>query len=246
MMALPEKAIEPAIASARPGQSGGGVAVAGLAGAAAVPGAAAALSELIAAHSRERPRVDIAYDGPDMPSASPRPPPSRAVAAMFASWLDAATAIVAWLVLPLALLLFAQWPLRDLVGAWSRQANDVGQWLFALYVAFALRAATRGGAHLAAGLPAAEPRPRWRRIADRYGEALLVLPWAVFVVVMGAAATWRSVIGLEAFPDTFNPLYFVIRLAAWLLGVLMAAQSLLVLGGLAPDPMPPPSQDALS
>ena len=32
-----------------------------------------------------------------------------------------------WLVLPVALVLFLQWPLRDWVQAWSREANDLGQ-----------------------------------------------------------------------------------------------------------------------
>ena len=40
-----------------------------------------------------------------------------------------------WLALPLVLLLFLQWPLRDVVHAYSRQANDLGQIVFALYVA---------------------------------------------------------------------------------------------------------------
>ena len=48
-----------------------------------------------------------------------------------------------WLVLPIVLLLCLQWPLRDLVQGWSREANDLGQWLFALYVAASLTAATR-------------------------------------------------------------------------------------------------------
>jgi TRAP-type mannitol/chloroaromatic compound transport system permease small subunit len=143
--------------------------------------------------------------------------------------LDRSAALAAWLVLPLALLLFAQWPLRDLVGAFSRQANDIAQWLFALYLAFALREATRRGAHLAAGLPAASAAPRWRRLVDRWGEAVLVLPWAIFVLVVGAAPTWRSVVSLEAFPDSFNPLYFVIRLSAWLLALGVALEALLAL-----------------
>ena len=40
-----------------------------------------------------------------------------------------------WLVLPVALILFLQWPLRDFVQWGSREANDLGQWIFALYVA---------------------------------------------------------------------------------------------------------------
>ena len=63
---------------------------------------------------------------------------------------------------------------------------------------------------------------RWRRAIDRYGEAILgVLPWALFVVASSAlprrGARWPA---LEAFPDTFNPLYFLIRCRRpWLLGV---------------------------
>jgi hypothetical protein len=45
------------------------------------------------------------------------------------------------LVVPLALLLFAQWPLRDGVQAYSRQANDAAQILFAVYAAVAITAA---------------------------------------------------------------------------------------------------------
>src|SRR5947209_2359421 len=123
----------------------------------------------------------------------------------FAAAFDRVTAVGAWLVLPLALLLFAQWPLRDLVGAWSRDANDAAQWIFALYVALAVRAATRAREHMAAGLLLRRPPGRWRRRIARYGEAVCVLPWALFVLVAGAGPTWRSLVGLEAFPDTFNP-----------------------------------------
>lgn len=149
--------------------------------------------------------------------------------------LDRVTATAAWLVLPLALLLFLQWPLRDLVGAYSRQANDVAQWLFALYVALAVRAATRQRAHLAAGLAMSPQASHWRRRIDSYGEAILVMPWAVFVLVAAAPSTWRSLIGLEAFPDTFNPLYFVIRCSAWLLAltILLQAAIALLVGGTA-------------
>jgi hypothetical protein len=149
----------------------------------------------------------------------------RAAAAALASLLDRATSAAAWLALPLAALLFLQWPLRDLVGAWSRDANDAAQWIFALYVALALRAATRARAHVTAGF--AHDDVPWRRRLGRIGEAVCVLPWALFVVVAAAAPTWRSVVGLEAFPDTFNPLYFVVRASAWLLALGVALQALL-------------------
>src|SRR5664279_1256717 len=69
------------------------------------------------------------------------------------------------LVLPLALLLFLQWPLRDLVQAYSREANDLAQCLFALYVSLAITFATRRRAHLATDV-----------IAQRYpGRARAIL-----------------------------------------------------------------------
>ena len=159
---------------------------------------------------------------------------SRPFVVALSAGLDHATRIGAWAVLPLALLLFAQWPLRDAIGAWSRQANDVAQWVFALYVALALREATRQRAHMAAGLFVARYPLRWRRRIARFGEAIFVLPWAIFVLVTGAVPTWNSVLGLEAFPDTFNPLYFVIRASAWLLALLIALQAIVDLAGASP------------
>jgi len=47
------------------------------------------------------------------------------------------------LVLPVSLLLFLQWPLREWLQAYSREANDLAQVLFALYVSVAITAATR-------------------------------------------------------------------------------------------------------
>src|SRR5215217_4635917 len=61
-----------------------------------------------------------------------------------------------WLALPVVLLLFLQWPLRDAVRAWSREANDLGQCFFALFVAIAVTAATRARGDRA---PRRRPRP---------------------------------------------------------------------------------------
>jgi hypothetical protein len=46
------------------------------------------------------------------------------------------------LALAVIVLLFLQWPLRDIFRAYSREANDLGQWLFAIYVAASVMAAT--------------------------------------------------------------------------------------------------------
>ena len=169
------------------------------------------------------------------PAAS-SPRPSRRLNRL----LDRVTAIGAWAVLPLALLLCAQWPLRDGLGAGARLANDAAQTLFALYVALALRQATRDGAHLAADTLSARYPARARRALARWGGTLAVLPFALFVLVSGAASTWRALVSFESFPDTLNPGYFLIKLAAWLLALGMALQAIADLV----DPVPP-SPEAL-
>lgn len=154
---------------------------------------------------------------------------------MRTAWLDRLTWGVGLLVLPLALLLFAQWPLRDLAGAGSRQANDVAQWVFALYVAFALRHTTRVGGHLATDALVARYPRALRHALQRWGPMLCVLPWAAFVLVSGAPTVWRAVLGWESFPETFNPLYFIIKLSAWLLALLTGLQTVLDALDGAPD-----------
>ena len=126
------------------------------------------------------------------------------------------------LALAITLLLFAQWPLRDGVGAWSTQANDLAQALFALYVAAALRHAESRQAHLVAR-PDLTGNTRWRRI----GAPLCVLVWALYVAISAAPAVGRSVLQLERFPETNNPGYFVIKVALMLLALLLACQGAL-------------------
>lgn len=130
--------------------------------------------------------------------------------------------------LAITALLFLQWPLRDLAGAGAVQANDLAQWLFALYVAVAIRHAGLRGAHLtgrpdlAATAPGMGRLPAWRRV----GAPLCVLPWAVFLLVSGADMAWRSTRELERFPETADPGYFLIKLALMLMGALLGLQAL--------------------
>ena len=140
--------------------------------------------------------------------------------------VSAAVALAAWLVLPLALLLFAQWPLREIVQAGSREANDLGQILFALYVAAAVTAATRDRVHLAADLVAHRYPPSWQEGLWRAASLVVAAPAAAFVAWSAAPATWQSLLQLERFPETFNPGYFVVRLAAFGLALLVLAQAL--------------------
>lgn len=131
-----------------------------------------------------------------------------------------------WLVLPLIVLLFLQWPLRDLLHGYSREANDLGQIVFALYVAVSVTAATRTGAHLAADTLAQSYSALTRRRLKRLGAALGLLPWALFVLFASKGLVVLSVIGLESFQDTNNPGYFIIKAALWLMAILIIAQSL--------------------
>jgi TRAP-type mannitol/chloroaromatic compound transport system permease small subunit len=129
-----------------------------------------------------------------------------------------------WLALPLVILLFLQWPLRDIFGAYGREANDLGQVIFGLLVAVSVTAATRAGTHLAADTLAQRYSDRTRHNFKRAGSALGLLPWAGFILVSSRQAVWSSVYGLEAFSDTSNPGYFIIKLALWAMAATIAMQ----------------------
>ena len=130
-----------------------------------------------------------------------------------------------WLALPVVLLLFLQWPLRDIFPAYSREANDLGQWLFALYVAMSFTAATRARTHLAADVLAQGYPPKTRSLIWRLGVLIALVPWALFVLIAGKSIVLPSVAVLERFPDTYNPGYFLIKLALWVLAGLIFAQA---------------------
>ena len=132
-----------------------------------------------------------------------------------------------WLVLPVLVLLFAQWPLRDWLRVYSREANDLGQIFFALYVAIALTAATRAGTHLAADALAWGYPARVRLRIVRLGALLGLLPWAIFVLFAGRKIVWWSFTQLELFSDTANPGYFLIKIAMALMALLVIAQAIL-------------------
>ena len=160
-----------------------------------------------------------------------------------AQWLRRADRAVAaaisagqWLVLPVSFLLFAQWPLRDLVHGYALEANDLAQWIFALYVSLALTFATRQRSHLAADAFAHRYSPAMRSRIAAIGGFLCVAPWSLFILVVLAPAVWQSVSGFEAFPETYDPGYFIIKAAAWVLALLALAQAALGLRpGEAPD-----------
>ena len=139
--------------------------------------------------------------------------------------LGVVLAAAGWLVLPGIVLLFLQWPLRDVVHCCSRDANDLGQWIFAIYVACSVTAATRAGTHLAADILAQRYSGRTRARLKKAGILFGLLPWALVVLIGAREIVVSSVAALERFPDTNNPGYFIIKLAVWLLAGLVVAQA---------------------
>ena len=149
-------------------------------------------------------------------------------------WLNKLNRIIALicdcglvLVIPLSLLLFAQWPLRDVVHAYSREANDLAQWLFALYVSLAITYATRGRTHLAADALARRYSPVTRERLYRIASAAVLVPWSGFMLYAVAPIVWQSVLQLERFPETYNPGYFILKLAVALLALLVLLQAII-------------------
>jgi TRAP-type mannitol/chloroaromatic compound transport system permease small subunit len=150
--------------------------------------------------------------------------------------LTSAFALVRWLILPIALCLFLQWPLRDVVQAYSRPVNDAGQVLFAFYVAVAVAAATAAGAHLTPGNLSGRYSPSIKRAITIAAGVLVVVPWAGFVLWSGWPVMANALASLEHFQDTGNPGYFLIKLALGLLAIMvLAAAAAGIARAVAPD-----------
>lgn len=142
------------------------------------------------------------------------------------SVVDLILAAAKWLALPIVVLLFLQWPLRSILGMYSREANDLGQWLFALYVAVSITAATRAGTHLAADTVARNYSAARRDWLARAGALCGLIPWSIIVLVTSWSLVRDSTLRLEHFPDTGNAGYFIIKLALLLLAVLLLIEGL--------------------
>ena len=141
-----------------------------------------------------------------------------------------------WLALPVVILLFLQWPLRTLIGLYSREANDLGQWLFAIYVAAAITAATRAKTHLAADTISRNYSDATRQTLARAGALFGLIPWSLIVLITSWSIVRNSTLLLERFADTNNPDYFIIKLALLLLALLVLAEGVIELFRPAPRP----------
>jgi len=138
--------------------------------------------------------------------------------------VSAVVAAAKWLALPLIVLLFLQWPLRDIVRSFSREANDLGQIAFAMFVAVSVTAATRSGTHLSVDLLAKRYSLRTRQWLNRAGSTLGLLPWALFVLIASKSTVVSSLRALESFQDSGNPGYFLVKIALWAMAITILAQ----------------------
>ena len=157
----------------------------------------------------------------------------------FQKILHFCTNTVAWTVLVLAALLWLQWPLREWVQAYSRQANDFAQIFFALLAAASIAAASAADVHLSAhtGNPTNpnSPQVAWRR----WALAACLLPWAIFMLWASAPQAWLALASFEKFGETLNPGFFIIKCAGVLMVVLILLQSLLHLLSASPATLRP-------
>ena len=60
----------------------------------------------------------------------------------------------------------------------------------------------------------------------RAGILVGALPWALFLLFSGRQLFWTSLAHVERFADTANPGYFIVKLAAALLAVLVVLQAI--------------------
>ncbi len=144
------------------------------------------------------------------------------------TWVRGLYLLFALLVFPIILLLFAQWPLRDLVQAGSRLANDMGQLSFGLYMATAITAASWAGIHLACHLPGLHhakagegAQTGWRT----WAVFLCVAPWALFILLTYRDPVLQSLQQIERFPDTGHPGFFLMRVAVMWMALLVLAHA---------------------
>jgi len=144
--------------------------------------------------------------------------------------VEAALGLTMVLVLPVSLLLFLQWPLRELVQAYSREANDLAQLLFAIYVGGAVSYASRRQTHLAVDAFAPRYSPGIRAKLAHWVAAAVLIPWSSVLLYASWPIVVQSVRQLEAFPETFNPGYFVIKLALCFMAALVLLQAVIDAG----------------
>jgi TRAP-type mannitol/chloroaromatic compound transport system permease small subunit len=125
--------------------------------------------------------------------------------------VDATGRAAAWLVPFVILALFAQWPLRELVGGGHLLANDFGQIAHAAVFSIGIAYALRWDGHVRLDLFYQRMSARGRAWIDLVGTLAIVVPWAGIVMWFSWQTTLRSVAVFEQFPETWSPGYWLFK-----------------------------------
>jgi TRAP-type mannitol/chloroaromatic compound transport system permease small subunit len=125
-------------------------------------------------------------------------------------------------IVPLVLLLWFQWPLREWVHAGHRQANDLAQLVFAFYTVFSVAWASYHQTHLQLDQPG--DKPIRDPVRQRFLGFLLTLPWLAALLWFAWPLWWLSFKEGERFIDSMLPGFYILKLTVILLpvGVVLA------------------------
>jgi len=184
--------------------------------------------------ARRRPGLQCAA----LPPARCRPPPPNMPDLLsrierMAGRIDAVTdwvgRQVAWLVPVVIVLLFAQLPLREVLGGGHILANDIGQITHAAVFMFGLSYALRWDRHVRMDVFYRRLSPRRQALVNFAGTLLFLLPWCTLMVWFGWTYMVRSVAVLERFPDTWSPGYFMFKVLQIVCIALLGLQALALL-----------------
>lgn len=123
-------------------------------------------------------------------------------------------------IVPLVLLLWVQWPLREWMQAGHRHANDLAQLLFAFYTVLAVAWASYHQTHLQIdpSFDKKAPHP----ILHRSLGFLLTLPWLLTLSWFAWPLWWQSFKQGERFIESMLPGFHLLKLALLLLPFLLA------------------------
>ena len=102
---------------------------------------------------------------------------------MAATFVDAVGRASAWLVLFVVAALFAQWPLREFVGAGHILANDFGQIAHATVFMIGVAYALRWDGHVRLDVFYHRMSPRARALVDLFGTVAFIVPWMPMEIV---------------------------------------------------------------
>jgi TRAP-type mannitol/chloroaromatic compound transport system permease small subunit len=139
--------------------------------------------------------------------------------------IDATGRVFSWLVVFVVIALFAQWPLRELVGAGHILANDFGQIAHAAVFSIGVAYALRWDGHVRLDVFYHRMPQRARALVDLAGTLAFVIPWTIIVLWFSGATTLRSVAVFEKFPETWSPGYWLFKVLLIVFAVLLLLQS---------------------